>query len=104
MKKIILASGSPRRKQLLELAEVPFEMIVSKIDESYPEELSPTQIALYVASNKARAVMRKLSLDGNAEKHTILAADTVVVLENEVIGKPLNRQHAIEILSKLSGI
>jgi septum formation protein len=103
MKRIILASGSPRRKQLLELAEVPFEVVVSEADENYPEELSPDEIALYIASNKAWAVRRKLSVEGKGEGHTILAADTVVVLENEVIGKPQNRQHAIEILSHLSG-
>lgn len=103
MKKIILASGSPRRQQLLELSEIPFEVIVSKTDESYPEELSPTEIALHIASNKALAVMEKLRGDDNNGEHTILAADTVVVLANQVIGKPLNRQNAIEILSSLSG-
>ena len=102
MKKIILASGSPRRKQLLELAEIPFEVEVSEIDESYPEELSPAEIAIHVASNKARAVQKRLEIGKNSPP-TILAADTVVVLENNIIGKPLNRQNAIEILSKLSG-
>lgn len=103
MKKIILASGSPRRKQLLELAEVPFEVIVSKANECYPEELSPAETALYIASAKALAIKRKLISDAGAEQRTILAADTVVVLENRIIGKPIDRQNAIEILSRLSG-
>ncbi len=102
MKKIILASGSPRRKQLLELAEIPFEVKVSDIDESYPKGLCPAEIAIHIAVNKARAVQQKIDMGKNSSL-TILAADTVVVLDNEIIGKPLNRQNAIEILSKLSG-
>lgn len=102
MKKIILASGSPRRKQLLELAEIPFEVKVSEIDESYPEGLSPAEIAIHIAVNKARAVQKKFDMEKNSPL-TILGADTVVVLENKIIGKPLNRQNAIEILSRLSG-
>ncbi len=102
MKKIILASGSPRRKQLLELAEIPFEVKVSDIDESYPDGLRPAEIAIHIASNKARAIQRKIDIGKNSPL-MILAADTVVVLENKIIGKPLNRQNAIEILSKLSG-
>lgn len=102
MKKIILASGSPRRKQLLELVEIPFEVKVSDIDESYPKGLCPSEIAIHIASNKARAVQQKIDMGKNSSL-TILAADTVVVLDNEIIGKPLNRQNAIEILSKLSG-
>src|SRR6185312_17309239 len=102
MKKIILASGSPRRKQLLELAEIPFEVEVSDIDESYPKGLRPAEIAIHIAVNKARAVQQKIDMGKNSSL-TILAADTVVVLDNEIIGKPLNRQNAIEILSKLSG-
>jgi len=102
MEKIILASGSPRRKHLLELAEIPFEVKVSDIDESYPEGLSPAEIAIHIASNKARAIQEKMDMGKNSPL-TILAADTVVVLDNEIIGKPLNRQNAIEILSRLSG-
>ena len=102
MKKIILASGSPRRKQLLELAGIPFEVEVSEIDESYPEELSPAEIAIHIASNKARAVQKRLEMGKNSPL-SVLAADTVVVLENNIIGKPLDRQNAIDILSRLSG-
>ncbi|HEY5367806.1 MAG TPA: Maf family protein [Hanamia sp.] len=103
MQKIILASGSPRRKQLLELAEIAFEVMISEIDESYPEELSPAEVAIHIAFNKAQEVMVKFSGQHQGDIPTILAADTIVVLENEVIGKPVNRENAIEILSKLSG-
>jgi septum formation protein len=100
MQKIILASGSPRRKQLLELAEISFEIIVSDIEETFPAELSATQIAMHIAENKATAVLKNLD---NKDAQTIIAADTVVVLNNEILGKPLDRKDAIEILSKLSG-
>lgn len=103
MKKIFLASGSPRRKQLLELAEITFEVVVSETDESYPKELLPAEIALHIAENKAFVVQTKLSEGNNSNAHTIIAADTVVVLKNTIIGKPTDRKNAIEILSSLSG-
>lgn len=102
MKKIILASGSPRRKQLLELAEIPFEIRVSAIDEIYPAGLAPSDTALFIAGNKASAVEEELKLSGKVNGYTIIAADTVVVFRNHIIGKPQNREDAIRILSSLS--
>lgn len=98
MKKIILASQSPRRKQLLQWAEIPFEVIIKQTDESYPEGLSAENVAMHIAVNKALTVK---AFKGDAEP--ILAADTIVVLNNEIIGKPTDEQDAINILSKLSG-
>ncbi len=95
---IILASQSPRRKQLLEWAEVSFEVIVQETDESYPPQLSVEDIAVHIARNKALAIQK--------ENHTlrpVLAADTIVVLDEKIIGKPTDRQDAINILSSLSG-
>ena len=100
MEKIILASGSPRRKQLLELAGIAFEIVVSYAEESFPEQLSASQIAMHVAEKKAVAVQRGLD---DPNKQTILAADTLVVLEDEILGKPADRKEAINILKKLSG-
>lgn len=101
MKKIILASGSPRRKMLLEWAEVPFEVIVSDTDESFSSSLSPSAIAVSIAQKKNQAVVEQLQ---NEISNTIvIAADTIVVLENEIIGKPVDRDNAIEIIQKLSG-
>jgi len=97
-KKIILASQSPRRKQLLEWAEIPFEVFVKETDESYPDDLTVEQIAIHIASNKAHAIMNELKLDV-----PVLAADTIVVLNNQIIGKPKDRDDAIQILKKLSG-
>jgi len=98
MEKIILASQSPRRKQLLEWAEIPFEIVVSPTDESYPGGLSPDKVAIHIARNKLLAVM-ELTAPGSI----ILAADTIVVLNNRIIGKPKNREDAIEIIGHLSG-
>ena len=98
MKKFILASASPRRKQLLEWAEIDFEIIVAHTEETYPADLSPKDIAIHIAVKKANAV-KKLVNDGR----TIIAADTIVVLDNEIIGKPKDREDAINILSKLNG-
>ncbi len=95
---IILASQSPRRKQLLEWAEVPFEILVKETDESYPSNLSMEAIAIHIARNKALVVVK----DG-AIKKPVLAADTIVVLDEKVIGKPRDREDAIAILTSLSG-
>ena len=98
MERIILASRSPRRKQLLEWAEIPFDVIVKDTDEMYPASLPIDQVPVYIARNKALAVKEELSHD-----RLILAADTDVVLNGKVIGKPANKENAIEILSELSG-
>ncbi len=98
MNKIILASQSPRRKQLLEWAEVPFEVVVSDTDESYPATLPPAEVAIHIAHNKALAVQQRLGTG-----KTILAADTIVVLGDAIIGKPAGREEAINTLCALSG-
>jgi len=98
MEKIILASQSPRRKQLLEWAEIDFTVEASTADETYPPGLPVEEVPVFIASNKAKAVQQKI-------KHNsiILAADTIVVLNGEVINKPANRDDAIKILRSLSG-
>ncbi|HET6767299.1 MAG TPA: Maf family nucleotide pyrophosphatase [Chitinophagaceae bacterium] len=98
MNKIILASQSPRRKQLLEWAEIPFEIIVIETAEDYPPGLDPEGIAVYIAQQKANAVEQKIS-----NKETILAADTIVVLGDNIIGKPVHREEAVSMLFALSG-
>jgi len=98
MKKIILASGSPRRKQLLEWAEVPFEIVVKETDETFPAGLKVEEVAIHIARQKAMAVRSMVN-----NESVILAADTIVVLNERIIGKPKNREDAINILSDLSG-
>jgi len=98
MQKIILASQSPRRKQLLEWAEVPFEVVSSDSDETYPPGLEPEGIAIHIAQNKAIAVQQKIKTN-----ETILAADTIVVLGEAIIGKPVHREEAVSMLLALQG-
>jgi septum formation protein len=97
MAEIILASQSPRRKQLLEWAELEFDVLVEPTDESFPVELSAEAIPLHIALNKAKAVLAQ------AKNKIIIAADTVVVLSEEIINKPKDREDAIRMLTKLSG-
>lgn len=97
MPQYILASASPRRKQLLEWAEIPFTISVHPTDESFPPGLSPEEAAVHIAREKGRAV---------APRHpeaVVLAADTIVVLDGDIIGKPADREEAIRTLSRLSG-
>jgi septum formation protein len=98
MKKIILASQSPRRKQLLEWAEIPFDIFVKETSEYFPPGLEPDEVSIYIARNKALAVQQA----GKADE-IILAADTIVVLGDHIIGKPVHREEAISILLALSG-
>lgn len=101
MHKIILASQSPRRKQLLEWAEIPFEIVVQNTDETYPPDLRTEDVPVHIARQKAIAVRKSLS-NANTDA-VILAADTVVVLGTNIIGKPQDRGDAISILKSLSG-
>ncbi|MEO6219146.1 MAG: Maf family protein, partial [Ginsengibacter sp.] len=102
--KIILASKSPRRSQLLQWAEIEFEIVVADTDESYPHHLSAHGVAIHIATNKAMDVKKKLQLSKTNENvYPILAADTIVVLNNEIIGKPGSREDAITTLTRLSG-
>ena len=98
MDRIILASASPRRKQLLEWAEIPFDVIVSDSQESVPEGIKVSEIPVFLAEQKANIVRQKVS-----KEKIILAADTIVVLHEQMLGKPLNRADAIRMLSLLSG-
>jgi septum formation protein len=96
MKKIILASQSPRRKMLLEWAEISFEVRVKETDENYPSQTEIEDVPVVIAKNKALAIERK-------EDEIVIAADTIVVLNDEIIGKPVDAEDAKRILKKLSG-
>jgi septum formation protein len=98
MNKIILASSSPRRKQLLEWAEVPFEIVVKATDETWPDALPVEEVPVHIARQKALAIADQVDPDA-----VIVAADTIVVLGKWIIGKPKDRADAIHILSALSG-
>ncbi len=102
---VILASQSPRRKLLLEWAEIAFEVVIKPTDESYPANLSTEDIPVHIAKQKALAVKEFTATAYHAQHNhqTIIAADTVVVLGDKIIGKPIDRKDAIETLKSLSG-
>lgn len=93
---LILASASPRRKQLLDQIGLPFMVIPSRIDED-EDNGDPVQQTLLLAENKTRAVFR------DTKGQWILGADTIVVNENEILGKPENRAGVLSTLRRLSG-
>ena len=102
-RKIVLASQSPRRKQLLEWAEVQFDIMCKPTDESYPADLPVEEVPIHIARNKALVLKNDSKFQHFESNVPILAADTIVVLENEIIGKPTSAKDAKQILSKLSG-
>ncbi len=103
MRKMVLASGSPRRKQLLEWAEVEFDIIVEATSESFPETLTPSEAAIYIARQKALAVKGGHIYQRYEQQVPVLAADTIVVCEDQIIGKPVDKNDATRILKTLSG-
>lgn len=97
--KIILASNSPRRQELLKLMGIEFTIKLRPVDESFPAHFSPVGIARYLCEKKAMA----FEPDELNEGELLITADTIVCLENEIMNKPADRKHAIEMLQKLSG-
>ncbi|MDA9554738.1 Maf family protein [Pelobium sp.] len=95
-KKIYLASKSPRRKELLQLMGLSYEILLKEVDESFPSDLDTKEVAAYIAQKKADAF--ELKEDG-----IIITADTVVIIENEILGKPNDKADALNMLSKLNG-
>lgn len=97
--KIVLASNSPRRKELLAGLGLPFEVrVLNGIDESYPEDLPVSEVALHIARKKADAYRRIIQDD-----ELVITADTVVVVGDEILGKPVDEEDAVRMLRLLSG-
>lgn len=98
MRPIILASGSPRRQELLANLGLDFKVIVSDVDESMDEDMLPAQLVEKLAERKATAVVAEISGEG-----LVIGADTIVVLGNKPLGKPVDRADAIRMLRELQG-
>ncbi|HEY4325343.1 MAG TPA: Maf family nucleotide pyrophosphatase [Mucilaginibacter sp.] len=94
---IILASKSPRRQELLKLMDIEFRIVLKEVDESYHDHLRPEEIAVYIAEKKARA------FDESVVDEVVLTADTIVCIDDKILGKPETPEHAIEMLQTLSG-
>jgi septum formation protein len=97
---LVLASASPRRRELLTRAGVHFEVTPSNIPEQQRPGEAPAQLASRLASEKAQAVARDL---GPAPIRWVLGADTIVVIDGDVLGKPDDAEHAVALLRRLAG-
>jgi len=95
---LILASKSPRRKELLERASIPFTIRTLDVEEVYPDNLPKNEVAEYLAVLKAEAALPNL-----ADNEIVLGADSIVILEDTIYGKPKDTQDAHHILRQLSG-
>ena len=97
MKKIILASQSPRRKQLLKKLRIDFSAVSPKYDEKIDTDIFSTELIENIAKQKALSVLNSVS------QCIVISADTVVVCENKILGKPKDKTQAIKMLEFLSG-
>ena len=99
MAQIVLASGSPRRRELLErIGVTDFVVRVPEVEESFPEGLTPPEVVAYISREKAEAAAR---LCGPGD--IVITADTMVFLDNRRLGKPRDERHALEMLTALQG-
>lgn len=94
---LILASKSPRRQDLMNAMNLNFKVMLKDVDESYPDQLLPAEIAVYIAEKKAAAFA------GDSMDSIVITADTIVALNTEILGKPEDETHAAAMLTKLSG-
>ena len=102
-KQIILASGSPRRKKLLQQLGVEFEVRESNFEEDMSLKMSPKKLVQVLAMGKAESVAKEYLLSKKHKNTVIIAADTVVVFKNKILGKPKTPQRATAMLKSLSG-
>lgn len=96
--RVILASGSPRRRELLKEIISDFEIMVADCDESVSDGISPDAAVMILSERKANAVHEKFGCEG-----LIIASDTVVALDNRILGKPADKEDAFRMLRGLSG-
>ena len=96
--RLVLASSSPRRKELLESVGIKFEVITPTSDESSLDKENPDDYAIRLSSEKALSVSK--NLDGNT---LVIGADTIVIVDNEILGKPKDEEEAKIMLGKISG-
>jgi len=99
--RIILASASPRRHEILKKLAIPFDVVVSDTDEAMMPDEKPRDYVLRVASQKGMDVLKRF--DDPEGEPWVLAADTVVVLDGKVLGKASNRDEAVNMVNALSG-
>ena len=97
--KILLASNSPRRREILGLLKIPFTVVtLDGIDESYPADLEPDKISEYISNKKANEFLKKIG-----DNDLIITADTVVICDGKIMGKPKDAEDAVKMLKTLAG-
>ena len=97
---IILASGSPRRRELMTMLGINFTVKTKPTDEVYPDGTPAEMVSEYLARLKAEAFLEESLSDSSL---IVIAADTTVVIDDEILGKPADRADAVKMLQKLSG-
>ena len=97
-KNLILASGSPRRQELLKSLGVPFEIRLKEINENYPKQLNNSAISDYLAKHKSNAFSKEIN-----PNDLLITSDTIVWHQNTALGKPKSKVEAFKMLQKLSG-
>ena len=100
---LVLASQSPRRRELLSLIQKDFTVQSSCVEEIVPEGLTAEETVVYLAKLKAEEVAQRLKTSTDSQKTVVIGADTVVVLDGEIMGKPKDRDDCIRMISLLSG-
>ena len=97
--KILLASKSPRRREILGMLKIPFTVVtIEGIDESYPKDMDPEKVSEYISNKKADEFLKRIGDD-----EMIITADTVVICEGVILGKPKDAEDAVNMLKFLSG-
>src|SRR6187431_958161 len=98
MQAVILASGSPRRHQLLTEVGIKFNVVLKEVDEYYPESFPAADVALFLAEKKSAAYEKEVR-----EGNWVITADTVVCIDNLILNKPTDSSDAVKMLQLLSG-
>ena len=97
--KVLLASKSPRRREILNLLKIPFTVVtIEGIDESYPRDMDPDKVSEYISNKKADEYIKRITDD-----ELVITADTVVICDGKILGKPKGEEDAIKMLQFLSG-
>lgn len=96
---IILASKSPRRQELLKGIGLEFNVLTKEVDESYPEKMPSVHVAPFLSLKKAKA----FEVQELPDNYLVITADTVVIVDNKILGKPKDKMEAFDMISSLSG-
>jgi len=95
---LVLGSGSPRRKELIEHLRVPYTVRVSDVDEIIPDGMPPKDVPVYLSELKSNHLFESIG-----DHELIITADTIVIVDEEILGKPVDRNDAIRMIKMMSG-